>query len=348
MSDMTTHLNVLQATAYRLGSALKEKQVIQVLLEQASAAFDARGVMIRLLSSDGKELVPAGALGLSNAYLSKGPVWLTASDMDYQVIAGETIIVEDVSREPGFQYPDAAAAEGLHGLIAVPLQVREHVIGVLRIYVDDVDLMGEDEILVARALAALGALALEKTRLHQSLYCIAEVLNSSQEVQPLLRDVLEATVREMDLKAGSIRLLDPKSQTLRLVASHGLSETYLSKGEIHKAHSPVDVQALQGHCVIIHDVQTEPGFEYPEEATREGIFSVLVVPLKLKERTLGVMRVYSGRPRHFTEVAATFLTSVADLVALAIERAELHAALQSGYDDLKLDMAEWYRFLALG
>jgi GAF domain-containing protein len=60
------------------------------------------------------------------------------------------------------------------------------------------------------------------------------------------------------------------------------------------------------------------------------------------------MRVYSARPRHFSNVGITFLTSVAGLVALAIERAELHAVLREQYEDLKLDVAEWHRFLALG
>jgi GAF domain-containing protein len=73
-----------------------------------------------------------------------------------------------------------------------------------------------------------------------------------------------------------------------------------------------------------------------------------VVPLSLKDRTLGVMRVYSARPRHFGHVAIRFLSSVAGLVALAIENAELYATLQARYEDLKLDLAEWYRFLALG
>jgi GAF domain-containing protein len=68
----------------------------------------------------------------------------------------------------------------------------------------------------------------------------------------------------------------------------------------------------------------------------------------LKDRKLGVMRVHAAVPRHFGPVAITFLQSVADLVSLAIENAELYAALQARYKDLKLDLADWQRFLALG
>jgi GAF domain-containing protein len=164
----------------------------------------------------------------------------------------------------------------------------------------------------------------------------------------MLEQVLQATVREMGLKAASVRLLDPERQVLRLVAAYGLSEAYLAKGDIHVARSPVDQRALQGEVVLLYDVGQVSGYEYPEEASREGIRSVLVVPLVLKEHTLGAMRAYSLQSRHFGPIAQSFLTSVASLVALGIENARLYAALQDRYDDLKLDVAEWHRFLALG
>jgi GAF domain-containing protein len=346
--DTATRLSVLRETAHALSSALEEQEVIQDLLAQTVSALNAHGALVRLISPDGDELLPVGALGLSETYLEKGPVGIAESQVDQRVLAGEVVVIPDVTRESGFQYPEAAARERLRGMVAVALSVRGRAIGVLRVYVDDVNDLQPEDLLMLSTLADLGALALEKVRLHQSLYRIAEALNTSLELEPMLQRVLEATVKEMGLKAASIRLLDPRSQILRLVAAHGLSEAYLAKGEVHVARSPVDQRALQSEVVVLYDVEHQSGFEYPEEAAREGIRSVLAVPLKLKDRTLGVMRVYSARPRHFGRVAINFLTSVADLVALAIESAELYAALQAQYEDLKLDVAEWYRFLALG
>lgn len=347
-SDTQACLRILKETAHALSCVLREREAIEVLLSQVVPALAARGALVRLLNADGDELLPAGALGLSEAYLHKGPVRMAESKVDQRVLAGEVVVVSDVTSEPGFQYPAAAANEGLRGMVAVPLAVRDRVVGVLRVYVDDTRALHPEDLLLLDVVADIGALVLEKVRLHQSLYRIAEALNTSLELEPMLQRVLEATVREMGLKAASIRLLDPKGQILRLIAAHGLSKAYLAKGEIHVAKSPVDQRALQGKVVVLYDVEHDPGFEYPEEAVQEGIRSVLVVPLTLKERALGVMRAYSVQPRHFGRVASTFLTSVADLVALAIENAELYAAVQARYEDLKLDLADWYRFLALG
>lgn len=348
MHDTTTYLTTMQGTAHRLSGVLTEPEVIQILLDQAMLALDARGALVRLLSPDGQDLTLAGAVGLSGTYLNKGPVWLANSGVDRHVIAGQAIIIDDIAREPGFQYPAEAAAEGLRGALAVPLRVRDNVIGLLRVYVTTVEHIGDEELRLASCLADLGALSLEKVRLHQGLYRIAEVLNSSIDLREMLAKMLDTVVHEMGLRAASIRLLDAKRQRLVLAAASGLSDAYLAKGPVLLANSPVDRRVLAGESVVLHDVEKEPGFEYPEEAAREGIRSVLVVPLRLQDRPQGVMRVYSARPRHFSDVGITFLTSIADLVALAIERAELYAVMQQQFEDLKLDLAEWHRFLALG
>lgn len=348
MQDYTVCLAIMQGAAHRLSGALRESEVIQILLEQAMLAFDARAALVRLLSPDGEELLLGGALGLSDTYLNKGVVWMSESGVDRRVIAGEAIVIDDIRQFPGFQYPMEADAEGLRSAITVPLKVRENVIGLLRVYLQASDHVADHEAQLTSCLADLGALALEKVRLQQSLFHIAQVLNSSLDLQDLLDRMLDTVVHEMGLRAASIRLLDAKRQRLLLAAASGLSAEYLAKGPVLVASSPIDRRVLAGEVEVLHDVTMDQGFEYPSEAAQEGIRSVLVVPLTLQDRALGVMRVYSARPRHFSNVGITFLTSVADLVALAIERAELHAALKSQVEDLKLDVAEWHRFLALG
>lgn len=346
--DTVRYLQVMRDIAHALSSSLEDQDVINVLLNETASALAAQAALVRLLSPDGTELLPVGAIGLSKEYLQKGSVRLNESTIDRKVIDGETVIVPDVTQEPGFQYPEAAAAEGLKGMVAVPMKVRARVLGVLRVYVEDTSRLSPADVALLEALADLGALALEKVRLHQSLYQIARALNSSLELDKMLHEVLKATVREMGLKAASIRLLEAESGVLRLVAAYGLSERYLSKGEVHVTKSPVDQRALRGEVVVLYDVLEEPGFEYVQEAAEEGIRSVLVVPLRLQDKTLGVMRAYSAQPRHFSPVGIHFLTSVAYLVALAIEKAQLYAALAEKYEDLKLDLTELYRFLALG
>jgi GAF domain-containing protein len=195
----------------------------------------------------------------------------------------------------------------------------------------------------------LAALALEKARLHRSLFRIAEALNSSLDLKSVLQGVLEATVEEMWIKAASVRFMEDGKGILRLMADYGLSDSYRAKGDVHIEKSEIDKRVVNGgEVVVLYDVEHETGFEYQAEAAREGILSVLAVPIKLRGRILGVLRVYSARPRHFGSVAITFLQSVADLVGLATENAQMYAALREHNKNLKTDLADWHRFLALG
>jgi GAF domain-containing protein len=341
------HLGILREAAHTLSEALQECEVIRTLLTQVLVAFQAERALARLLNADGTALVLAGALGVDDTGGLRDLLPLGESRVDQRVLAGELVVTEDATGEPDCcGKPEADSKQRV--MVSVPLTVRGRVIGVVRVYLVTTATMNPEDLRVLSILAELGALALEKVRLHQSLYRIAGALSSSLELQPMLQAVLQTTVEEMWLKAASIRLIDSKHKVMHLVATYGLSDAYLAKGDVHLDKSPVDQRALQDEVVVLYDVEHEPGLEYPEEAAREGIRSVLAVPLHLKKRTVGVMRVYSAQPRHFGPVAMSFLASIADLVALAIENAELHAALESRYKDLKLDLAEWRRFLALG
>ena len=128
-----------------------------------------------------------------------------------------------------------------------------------------------------------------------------------------------------------------------------LSEAYLKKGEVEVAQSAIDRRVLQdGQPVALRDVAEEPGFQYSEEALREGIRSVLVLPLRVREAMVGVMRLYSGQVRRFAPEEISLANAVADLGAVAIENARLHQMLKQRLEALKEDVDGWYRFLALG
>ena len=285
-------------------------------------------------------------MGLGENYLKTLVQDPTTSRINRSALDGEVVRVAAVKEEPDFTL--AASEEDLKGLLAVPMTVRDHVIGILHVYVDRIEVLQPEEVLMLQTMTDLGALALEKVRLRRSLYRVAEAVSSSQDLETMLQGVLEAAVGEMWLKAGTIRLLEPKRKILRLVAAYGISESYRLKGSVHLDKSAIDRRVLSGETVVVHDIQSEPGFEYPQNAALEGNLSMLAVPLTRKNKNVGAIHVYSACTRHFGPVAVTFLKSMANLISLAIFNAELYAALQSRNKDLELDLADWHQFLTLG
>ncbi len=168
------------------------------------------------------------------------------------------------------------------------------------------------------------------TALHQA----ALTISSSLELDAVLQSVVISITEAMQVKACVLRLLDARTGQLRLSAVHGLSSGYLAKGPVDVEHSPIDSEALQGKTMIIPDVAVDQRFQYQDEARREGIVSILCVPLEVHGRAIGVMRVYTDEPCTFHEDDIRFLAVLASLAALAIENASLYHNLKSSYDGM--------------
>lgn len=169
---------------------------------------------------------------------------------------------------------------------------------------------------------------------YTALYQAALTISSSLELDAVLQSVVMSITEAMQVKACTLRLLDLRTGRLCLSAVHGLSSGYLAKGPVDVEHSPIDSEALQGKTVIIPDVVGDKRFQYQEEARREGIVSILCVPLEVHGRAIGVMRVYTSELCTFHEDDIRFLAVLASLAALAIENASLYHNLKSSYDGM--------------
>ncbi|MBU0987762.1 MAG: GAF domain-containing protein, partial [Proteobacteria bacterium] len=96
--------------------------------------------------------------------------------------------------------------------------------------------------------------------------------------------------------------------------------------------SGLDQKALKGKAIYLKNAQTDKDFQYKDKARAEQIKSVLVVPLMVEKKAVGVLRVYSEKVRKFDEDERKFLEAVANLSAIALENARLHQALRQDYD----------------
>jgi GAF domain-containing protein len=165
-----------------------------------------------------------------------------------------------------------------------------------------------------------------------ALYEVAKAINASLDPSKVLEKIVQSVVKAIGVKAGSIRLLASQKKQLFLGAAYGLSEGYIRKGPIQLEESGLDRKVLQGKVIWIEDVQTDKDFQYGEKAKEEGIKSVLVVPLMLEKKAIGVLRVYSDNVREFNDDELKFLKAVANLSAIALDNASMHETLQTRFD----------------
>jgi GAF domain-containing protein len=340
-------VRALMAIAAAVNGSLSQQEVLSSMLESTVRELGYRAATLRLLDAEQQTLELKAAYGLSPAYLAKGAVAVSRSGIDQHVLAGECVMVADVCHDVGFQYAEAAAQEGLASALAVPLRGNDRIIGALRVYTAEPHIFSDEEQQFLAAVANLGAQAIQRAHLYEAFQTIAGQVNSSLDLATVLATLLLHSVRELNVKAGSIRLLGPNRKTLHLAAAYGLSAAYVQKGAVEVAKSPIDQQVLAGQPVQSEDATQTGVFQYAAAARDEGIRAVLVLPLRTRGMAIGVMRMYSGHVRRFSAEEIAFAATVADLGGVAIENAKLHEALKARLEALKEDASGWYRFLAL-
>lgn len=162
---------------------------------------------------------------------------------------------------------------------------------------------------------------------YRALHEVAGAINSSLETEVVLQRIVDGAARAAATKACSLMLLSPDRHTLLHVAAYGLSNWYMRKGPVSVDISLAD--ALKGKAVAVFHACEDPRVQYREQAKKEGIASMLCVPVILKEQVIGVMRLYTSEPRHFVDDDVYFLTAVANLGAIALENAKLYEALRA-------------------
>ncbi|MHC4186090.1 MAG: PP2C family protein-serine/threonine phosphatase [Planctomycetota bacterium] len=151
-----------------------------------------------------------------------------------------------------------------------------------------------------------------------------------EQIYQLTTDKLaEAAVKITNVKACSIRLLDDESDDLKMRSTYGLSEEYRNKGVVSKG-DPVVKAAFAGEAVVLDDMRVDGRVKYKEATITEGLVSQLTVAMQFRSKAIGVLRLYSPKPKHFDEDDIGLARAVASQCAVAITNARLYAEAIEG------------------
>ncbi len=150
---------------------------------------------------------------------------------------------------------------------------------------------------------------------------VTKAITSSLEPDEVF-DLITRKIPELiGVDAATIRLLDASGKNLILRAAHGLSDEYLNRGTID-TEEPI-FKALKGEPIVIENAPEDARINYPEATRKEGIRSILVVPIPIRGQISGILRLLSKQPRSFTPDEIDFVTALADQCGIAIENARV-------------------------
>ena len=169
---------------------------------------------------------------------------------------------------------------------------------------------------------------------YESLIRITKALSVLRDPEEIVLVTVEGVTHALDVKGCTVFLFSMKSDELKLAGSFGLSQEYLHKGPVSSLRSIAS--ALQDRQpVAIFDVADDPRIQYPEAAIKEGIASILAVPIIVGKNLIGSLRIYTAHPWEFTLNDVSFAEAVAQVFGMALELCRVNKGLKDSIDILK-------------
>jgi signal transduction histidine kinase len=218
--------------------------------------------------------------------------------------------------------------------LAVPLEVEGEVRGVLNVDSDRPDAFSPEDQELLETLATQAAKAIHhtwlyeqlrlKVRLFESLASVSQTINSTLNVDDALKVITREACVLMHAKVCSLMLLDETGEWLDLRASFGAGEAYLTKPRLGVEESLLGVVVRRKKPLQVENVQVSNRYQHVEIARREGLVALLSVPLLFTGQAIGALSVYTGRPFSFSNEEIRILSALAELSAIAIEKARLY------------------------
>ncbi len=322
-------LNLLYQVGNVIHSTLDPQEALQLILEEA----------VRLMrASSGSTALINPTTGLLEIHASKG---LPASATELKLRVGQGITgwvarsgkparVGDVTRDARY----VMVQPNVRSELAVPLEVLGVVRGVLNVDSDQVDAFEVEDQELLEALAGQAAKVIHNTwlyeqlrlkaRLFESLASVSQTLSSTLNLDDALKVITRESCVLMRAKMCSLMLLNETREWLELRASFGAGNAYLQAPRVSVEESLHGIIVRRKKPLQVENVQVSSRYQNIAVARREGLAALLGVPLLFAGQAIGTLTVYTGQPYSFSNEEIRILCALAELSAIAIEKARLY------------------------
>ncbi len=153
---------------------------------------------------------------------------------------------------------------------------------------------------------------------------VIEAIYYDEDVQDVLYFIVNLATEMTNGLGSTIRVLSSDTYHLKLLASHGLTKEYLSKGALDKGRGITEIN--EGDIILISDIESDKRVQDREMARKEGIKSIIGIPFTIDEDNFFILRVYFPYKKVFTQDEVDFLIALGRLGCICIHRAAVNKA----------------------
>ena len=322
-------LSLLYQVSNVIHSTLDSQEALQLIVSEAVRVMRASSGSLVLINPTTSFLEIHAAQNLSSSArklklrVGEGITGWVAQD-------GRPARVGDVMQDKRY----VSVRRDVRSELAVPLEVQGEVRGVINVDSERADAFSADDQELLQELAIQAARVIHNTWLYEqlrlkvmlfeSLSSVSRTINSTLNLDEALRAITKEACELMRARMCSLMLLDETREWLDLRASFGAGEAYIRKPRLSAGESLIGVVVRRKKPLQVANVQTDTRYQNVELARHENLVSLLSVPLIFAGQCIGAMSVYTARPYSFSNEEIKILSALAELSAIAIEKARLY------------------------
>lgn len=328
-------LDALRRVSEATGSAFASEEMLQRIADIGQRITDTDVCDIYLATPDGTELV-LRASTQNQELIDKIKIKVGEGITGRVALERTTVGLSSAAHsDPRSKYVPLLHEEEYESFLAVPLVVREQVIGVINVRTRNPhEYTREEEMLLASvANQVAGSIAsLDRVRSlehqasqYRALAQVSRTIATSAYLEEILQLLVSEVAQHLNYKVCTLRLLDEESAELVLHASQATSRAYLSKPSIRVGQSVAGIAVKENRPVTVQDVQTSDQYLFPDLAKEQGLRSLVCVPMAVAGKVLGVLSCYTDKRHEFTVEEIRTLETLAGQAGIAISHARLSA-----------------------
>jgi len=335
ISQIKKELKILHQFAQKISSSLELNDVLNHIVEIAIDLTKGDSCLIYLYNRKSEELVLRTSknphpriLGRIKLKIGEGITGLVAKQKKPIVIS------EEAYKDPHFKSFTNLPEDKYEAFLSLPILSKNELVGVMNIQHKDKHTYPEWQVnllfTIAKYLGSVIENAIiydevqKKVKQLEAISKISKTVVSNRYLKEILQLIVTITTQVMDLKLSSILLLDEKKKELIISATLSSNQEYIEKPNLKIDDSISGMVVREKMPITVLDVTKEKNYRYPEIAKKEGVVSMLSVPMMVKDKVIGVINVYTEKEHIFTKEEVELLQVIADQAAVAIENTRLN------------------------
>lgn len=334
LREKTREVDVLHLITDSISNTLDLEAVLKHIVEVVVEVTNADACLLYLLSENHEELILRASknphpklIGRITIGMGEGITGWVARERT------RVVIPSNASDDPRFKFFHNLPEDRHQAFVSVPIMTKKEVVGVINVQHKRPKRYRADELTLLSTIANQVGGAIENARLYEqmrqkalqvdTLSQVSETVASNRLIEDVLQLLVTMTAQMMDSKICSIMLLEEASGELQIKATQSLSELYRRKPNLKVGQSISGRAVQERRPIIVADVVKEPDYMYPDMAKKEGVCSLLSVPMMVRDKAVGVINSYTSVPHSFTPEEVKLLQAIANQAAIAIEHTKL-------------------------